>query len=358
MKFRHLKISDLETYLHSEEYKATTVIPITAQRVLSQVRNPRADSDDVALILAEEENGNVLAFIGLMPDLVFRPERKKVFWISCWWADSEKGKALGVPLLLAAYQATNGFLLADATPTSLAVFQKSRMFHVPEPKAGAKLFLKPLLKDVLLRKNPSLAKIGFLLKTMDGMMNALLGPLSFLQKQNFIKPSNIEIRFLSASELTNNGHDATNHFQRTSKDFKWITDFPWVLTDEKKEKRFYPFSSHAATFTNHFVIFKQAGDKIASLLMTERDGVFKLHYLFAESKNIKIISIVLIRLLIEKKAKEFVTFHPELTKVLLSQKLPFVYSRPTSYQYVYGNGFENELKPDGFQYGDGDAIFT
>ena len=80
MKIRQIKVGELAQYLESDEYRRTTVIPITAQRAVSHIQNPRADVEDVALILAEEENGNVLGFIGLLPDFIFQPEKKKVFW--------------------------------------------------------------------------------------------------------------------------------------------------------------------------------------------------------------------------------------------------------------------------------------
>jgi hypothetical protein len=359
LKIRQIKVGELAQYLESDEYKRTSVIPITVQRAVSHIQNPRSDVDDIALILAEEENGNVLGFIGLLPDFIFQPEKKKVFWISCWWAHPENGKSLGVPLLLAAYQASNGLLLADASPDTIGVFQKSKLFHVPEPKVGLKLFLQPLFKDVLLRKKPEWRKYSLLLKVLDGVVGLLFTPVRLFQKFVLQKPYNIEVRYLIAGELTNIKNERSNHFQREAKDLKWIMDFPWLLSkNDYKEKRFYPFSSTAKTFKNHLVVFKQAGKSIAYLFLTERDQVFKLHYLFAETAKIETVAKVLIDLLIEKKAKEFITFHPELTKVLSSKKLPFIHSRTTTYQYVCGKGFEASLNLDGFQYGDGDAIFT
>ncbi|MBC7388471.1 MAG: hypothetical protein H7329_04610, partial [Opitutaceae bacterium] len=141
MKLRTILVNELEAYIVSQEYLQTEIIPITKQRAASHVRNPRANPEDPALILAEEENGNVLGFIGLLPDFLFHPDKKKVYWISCWWVHSTKGKSLGVPLLLSAYQATSGLLLADSIPDTLSVFQKTKLFVVPEPKKGLKLFL-------------------------------------------------------------------------------------------------------------------------------------------------------------------------------------------------------------------------
>lgn len=359
MKIRQIKVGELAQYLESDEYRRTTVIPITAQRAVSHIQNPRADVEDVALILAEEENGNVLGFIGLLPDFIFQPEKKKVFWISCWWAHPENGKSLGVPLLLAAYQASNGLLLADASPDTISVFQKSKLFNIPEPKPGLKLFLQPLLKDVLLRKKPELRKYSLLLKVLDGIVGLFFTPIRYFQKIAFQKPYTLEVRYLIAGELTNIRNELSNHFQREAKDLKWIMDFPWLLSkNDYKEKRLYPFSSTAKTFKNHLVVFKQAGKSIAYSFLTERDQVFKLHYLFADADKTETVAKVLLNLLVEKKAKEFITFHPALGNVLTSKKLPFIYSRTTTYQYVYGKGFDASLNLDGFQYGDGDAIFT
>jgi len=355
LKIRQIKVGELKEYLQSNEYKNTVIIPITPQRAESHIQNPRADKEDVALILAEEDNGNVLGFIGLLPDFIFEPEQKKVFWISCWWAHPEKGKSLGVSLLLAAYQASNGLLLADASPDTLAVFRKSKMFHVPDSKPGIKLFLKPLINDVLLRKRPNWKKYSTFLSLMDWLIGAFFLPLNFLQRILNSLPKGIEIESVKVFNIE---HRTKNYFNRNNIEYDWIARFRWILDPKSySEKRYYPFSKTAVRFKNHFLAIKYNGIKIASLFMTERDGVFKLHYLFTVGDNWKLITKSIIHFLATQNAKEFITFNDELTKVLSSNSR-LVYARPTSYQYVFGKGFEEPLDTNGFQYGDGDAIFT
>lgn len=355
LKIRHVKVGELETYVRSSEYAHTSVIPITPQRVASHIRNPRAEKEDTALILAEEEGGNVLGFIGLLPDYIFEPQQKKVYWISCWWAHPEKGHSLGIAMLLAAYKASNGLLLADASPDTLAIFQKSRMFHVPKPKAGLKIFIKPLLKDVVIRKRPNWVKYKKLLGFVDNLIFWSFLPIGLLQRALNPLPKGVEVKHVQALDVK---HSEPNYFLRNSTEFGWITQFPWVLeSNVYQEKRHYPFSTFAKRFQNHFLELSFNGLKIASLFMTEREGVFKLHYIFGIGGYESIISRTILNFLTKQNAKEFTTFDDGLLKAF-SAKAPLFYKRPTTYQYVFGKGFVAPLDIHSFQYGDGDAVFT
>ncbi|HAR19161.1 MAG TPA: hypothetical protein DCR46_00745 [Cytophagales bacterium] len=357
MKLRHIQKKDLAHYLHSAEYKNTPVVPITEQRVRSQSQNPRADDDDVVLIVAEEENGHVLAFIGLLPDYIFFPVKKKIWWISCWWSDTSKGKTLGAPLLLAAFKVSQGCLLADASPTVLPFYLKSKLFHVPKAKLGIKLFFKPLIKNILLRKKPSLKFTSPFLAFLDQLISILYFPFSLTNKFYFSLPSSLKVQEIDVTQWPL--PEKHNLFQRDKDVMTWIVAFPWILERTKKQgNRPYPFSSCAKRFRNHFYIVKENEIEIAHLFLTERNGVFKLPYLqIAQDKEIAVCK-VLVHLLYQKGASEFTTFHNGLSEAFKKMKLPFVYRHATSYQYVWGKELGKNLNVNQFQDGDGDAIFT
>jgi len=357
VKLRYLKIGELETYLNSQEYQNTTIVPITAQRVHSHIQNPRAELNDIALIIAEEENGNVLAFIGLLPDFILVPEKEKVFWISCWWSHPEKGNSLGIPLLLAALQVSNNKLLADATPDTLSVFQKSKLFHIPKTKKGLKLFMKPLVKKVLLRKKSELERFASALDVTDWLISFLHLPFKLLNSFVYRLPKNIVIERISSNEIQN--INTENYFQRNEKEIEWVENNPWVLApNEYLEKRLYPFSTVADSFKNHFLRIKENGKAIGTLWLTEREGVFKLPYLWHENGKELAMANGIMNFLSTNNATEFTTFHPQMTKTLAKMNLPFVFKHSTSYQYVWGKKLSDSLNLDFFQDGDGDAIFT
>ncbi|MBC7390522.1 MAG: hypothetical protein H7329_15005, partial [Opitutaceae bacterium] len=335
----------------------TEIIPITKQRVASHVRNPCANSEDPALILAEEENGNVLGFIGLLPDFIFLPEKKKVYWISCWWVHSTKGKSLGVPLLLSAYQATSGLILADSIPDTLSVFQKSKLFVVPEPKKGLKLFLKPLVKDVLLRKKPGLKPYSFILDMVDFTLLGLFKPVSIIRTWIYRLPDFVTINEFPSKQTKLLVPSNSGLFQRGVQELNWIGKYPWIIYPEKEqESRFYPFSRTASEFRYYNLEIKVKNNP-SFLILSIRDGVVKLCYAYFDIQDIKITTKSLLAFLYKIEAKEFISFHKGINTEILSLNLPFVLKLPTKYQYVWGKPL-GDLPLEKFQYGDGDAIFT
>ena len=358
MKLRTILVNELEAYFASKEYARTEIIPITRQRVESQVHNPRANPEDPALILAEEENGNVLGFIGLLPDYIFQPEKKKVYWISCWWVHSTKGKSLGVPLLLAAYQATGGLLLADSVPETLSVFQKSKLFVVPHPKTGLKIFLKPLIKDVLIRKKPGLKPYSSILHVVDLVLSWIFKPVSIVRAWIYNVSEFVTINEFPLKNTKLLVPPNSSLFQRGIEEFPWIGQYPWIMQPKKEqETRFYPFSRTASEF-KYFQLEIQVKDPFpAFLFLSIRNGVVKLCYAHVENQDLKIIAKSLLAFLYKIDSKEFISFHGELNAEILSLNLPFILKLPTKYQYVWGKPL-GDLPLDKFQYGDGDAIFT
>jgi hypothetical protein len=63
-------IADLEALLSDQNFWQLDPLPITKQRIVSQMRNPRASKEDLALLVAFD-NGQVVAYTGGFPDRVY-----------------------------------------------------------------------------------------------------------------------------------------------------------------------------------------------------------------------------------------------------------------------------------------------
>ena len=57
-EIKHYTISDLEALLKDSDFWKLDPLPISKQRIISQIRNPRANKNDLALLVAFE-NGRV-----------------------------------------------------------------------------------------------------------------------------------------------------------------------------------------------------------------------------------------------------------------------------------------------------------
>ena len=358
-RFRHIHVHELEAYGNSEAYGRLPTVPITFSRIASQVQNPRASMEDLALIVAEEESGEVLGFIGLLPDYLFTPERQKVYWISCWWTDTERGKNLGIPLLYAAYKHSEGRLLADSIPDTLPIFEKSKLFHIPSPKKGLRLFLQPCFRKIVSRRG-KLGPFGpAAVHWAEKWAKRFFAPVIWFNKKKRKYPDSFAVTSLpSVDEKTAQfirSQSTGEPFQREKEEMNWILRFPW-LTVEKKGTPFYPFSQHVDSFASHLIHLSKDGVLHAFFFFTEREGSFKLPYVYFEPKYILEVTQCIEAFLYEKGAEEFTCFHPILSDALHS-RFPFAYHHRLSYQYVWGKDLPLD-DAAAFQDGDGDAIFT
>ena len=87
---RHYTIAHLETLLKDSRFWELDPLPITKQRILSQIRNPRASKDDLALLVAYENN-RVVGYRGIFPDRIFVDDvQHKVGCFTTIWVEPEK----------------------------------------------------------------------------------------------------------------------------------------------------------------------------------------------------------------------------------------------------------------------------
>jgi len=358
--FRHIRIDELESYGKSEAYLRLSSVPITFQRIVSHVRNPRAEASDVALILAENEKGELLGFIGLLPDLLFIPVKEKAYWISCWWIDQVKGKNVGVPLLLSAYKASHGKLLADSVPNTISIFKASRLFFVAEPKEGLRVFLRPCLQKLVERKKPDW-QFEQLVRISDKVLNLLFSPFAWMIKT--LQSSPLESKRLLLLDEEQGAflqkHLQGGYFQRGTAEWNWIVKYPW-LNDSRSPKSsliaHYPFSYGVSHFQNHLFALYKNNTQVALLFLTERDRSVKLHYAYYDAQWREEIAHCIETLLYQLGASEFTTFDP-LLKESLAKRFRVGYKHTIYYQYVWAKDLRLQ-NTTGLQFGDGDAIFT
>ena len=75
MKISSYRIADLRRLLEDPVFWGQEVLPISKHRLVSHINNPRANEDDIVLLTAHED-GNVEAYIGILPDLCFTSDGK------------------------------------------------------------------------------------------------------------------------------------------------------------------------------------------------------------------------------------------------------------------------------------------
>ncbi|MDD2331228.1 MAG: GNAT family N-acetyltransferase [Candidatus Cloacimonetes bacterium] len=111
-------------YESDEQYWNQPNIPITRLRISAYLANPNAEDDDTLLLTAWD--GNLLiAYIGLVPELIHTTQgEQKINWLTSWWAEERyRGRGIAMRLFDLALAETRHAM------TSSAHVQSSKRFH-------------------------------------------------------------------------------------------------------------------------------------------------------------------------------------------------------------------------------------
>ncbi|MEM8907582.1 MAG: hypothetical protein AAGD05_07030 [Bacteroidota bacterium] len=365
MKVVTIAVGELQEFIQREQYAAFEQVPITPLRAHSQFHNPNAQKNDVALVLALSEEGQVLSYMGCLPDRLAADPTRKICWCSCWWTHPEKGAGTAMPVLYQALQSWQGQMLFDALPPrSIAILERLRFLHF-ETITGQQFSLRFKLAQAL-PKRFSLLKPGTsILQGTDWMLNQLQG-LRLRKKQADLNnwqltwPNRIDaeaaqfIQKQSQQEL----------IARQAPQLNWVLDYPWLDEQTGGEGPFsqsYFFSAHAQRFFYRILQLTdgEQNEIKALLILSYRDGVVRLPYVYAVDEAIEALPPILFEILVDWSATTLICFHAPLIAAFQKRRLPFLFQKAISKTLGIPLTLQAHLaeRPK-IQDGDGDVVFT
>ncbi len=116
--FDHIKVRDLREFAERVLGSAQPgqFIPITMQRALAHANNPYAAKDDVALLVAVDEDDDIVGFFGILPLLLRHGEELfKVHWFTTWSVSSKvRGAGVGAQLMAEALSLKQDYLIVGS----------------------------------------------------------------------------------------------------------------------------------------------------------------------------------------------------------------------------------------------------
>jgi predicted N-acetyltransferase YhbS len=98
IRYEHIRVQDLEEFAAQiiQEAESGQFIPITLQRAQAHAHNPYADPKDVALLIAVDQDGDVVGYFGILPVMLRCGKAlHKCHWFTTW-SVSPKVRGLGV----------------------------------------------------------------------------------------------------------------------------------------------------------------------------------------------------------------------------------------------------------------------
>ena len=280
MEIKAITVADLKTALLSEDFWQTKILPVTRHRAQSFVQNPRADMDDIVLLVAYQDN-QVVGYLGILPDKIFVHDAvHKLGWLTGWWVDpSYATTGVGTVLLfkaLNAYQQQIG--VSGSSRDARKVLDATQKFRSLKDLKGLEIRLRCKVTEAILRKRPSLNPLRLFLRLIDTTIDEIgnLRSLSW-QRRNPILPR-MAFEYISfIDEETGQfiqKHSRQDLTRKTAVDLNWIMSYPWILSTPQKDSaaRRYYFSSRADRFFYLGVkVFEHHNGMIGFCLLKVRD---------------------------------------------------------------------------------------
>lgn len=365
MRIREIRHHQLQEYIDSQEYKETAYIAISKHRALSHIRNPRAKSDDLVLVLIYE-NEQIVAYLGVFADdLHFTTGVEHVGWLSCMWVNPiMRGKGIAKKLINTVFEAWEyKILVTEFTPAAHGLYNRTGQFLDLAKPNGIRGYLRLNLAYLLPKKDEKWNKWKPILSCIDGLFN--MPNRLRLAFQQYDCP-----RFEYLSEVDDEawvfientkGKELMN---RDRADLQWVASNPWLLSSPLKDynAQRYHFSATDERFTFlNIKIYNEQLTIIGFLMLSIRGKHMKVPYAYCQSGKEAQVMQVIYKHLLEMKLDMLTVFHPVLVAYLEQATTPFFLKRTFKRHYIIGKVLEKQLKATPnfiIQDGDADAAFT
>jgi len=349
MIFRSVRNGDIVSFIEDCSYGKNEIVPLSALRAYSFAKNPRAEDDDIVLVLAYKGE-DLVGFIGFLPDKVENNNQKKFAWNSGWWVDEQKGNDIAIPLLLYGIQQWNGLVgFIDLPQRSYKILKLLGVIEELGADFGVKFVLRPYLpKKSRFRKLNGVMKYlpGFWTRTINGKIKDVDFSLSLILTKEM-------------EEFINSNQKSS--FQRGKEEFDWIKEWPWISSNIRfmEEQKLYPFSLYALSFSFSYFYINNNEGLIAVGVLKERDGHYSIPYLYYKEEHISLILGVMVKHIKKVKGLSLFVHNAYLKEVFIKKVLNNVPRKKIFHKAAFTKQFIANYGTDiNWQDGDGDAVFT
>ncbi|WP_419868475.1 GNAT family N-acetyltransferase [Chryseobacterium sp. CT-SW4] len=356
----HLKTynkRELRELVSSGDFRKHDFLPVTEHRALSHIQNPKADEDQILLILAFDDD-ELAGYIGCLPD--YFKSSSQIFryaWLSTLYISNKfRGKRIAQTLLNKVFEVYNGNIaVTEFTPEAEGLYKKTGVFRYLEPKRGKRYYFRTDLAHILPLKKPNTKTLRPALEITDSILNTAIEV-----KNCFISKPKFKFEVLNKIDSGSLEFLTQFHSYRNKNEINWGIENPWVLEGKKDED--YLFSSFSDKFKYFWVKIydKKNSLSICSLLLV-RDGHLKIPYLFSHSDLEPFVDF-LSYFIVSHKIITLTSYQARLNeKIADSGKFPKIHERPLERRYIFHHqllaNLPENFTPD-FQDGDGDCMMT
>jgi GNAT superfamily N-acetyltransferase len=366
IEYRQLNAKKLKEYVTSAEYLSMPERPISVQRAISQINNPRCHDDDILLILAYDSE-QMVGYLGALPDEIYGGNDQVIHgaWLTCLWVNPNyRGQKIAQHLFAAAFKAyDDNVLLTDFASDTEMMYTRLGTFDTFAAIVGRRYYIRSNVANILAPKKPIFKKLSPLLRVMDFCINTTLDILTRIKGSSH-KSDDLpifDLKNITTDHINFINQQAQNqYFRRDIQDMKWMLAWPWVLekpTPEAGDHKYY-FSSSDKIFTqNTFEVRSKDSQLLAFLLVTNRNGHLKIPYCYlSPDTHTNEVQHLLQRIVYTQQIHTVTIFNEELNKYLLRFPLSSLYTKNIDRKYIMSKILNQRLvKSNNYMIHDGDG---
>jgi hypothetical protein len=361
MQIESYNPAQLQTFIDSDFYKNLTQIPISYHRAVSHIHNPDVEEDD-ELLWAAYEAERLVGYVGVLPGFIHvNQERKKIFWLSCFWVDEHFRKSNVASLLFFSLMKRykTQLFISNFLPNLEKTYQSLGIFKPTIYKTGTRFFCRSCFGDLLPVRFPKIKFLKPLFTLVDFLLNLILSLRKIFHKSLPIHSQIIhDENFDEELQLfLQSFYKDKNYVERHAAHFQWILQNPWVLQGKTDaESKRYFFSSKAEQFEYDFVKFYK-NDRLSALaLLKTRDRKLSVSYIFAEDEMYEDVTNFILQKIAHEKLRMLTTFDEQIANRIRKHRTRYLFKHNYKRPYIIPKMLE--INPEVFQEGDGDNAVT
>ncbi len=387
MEFVYLRLFELEKFAEENFSEKKSTIAITPWRAASQVRNPFAQAKDVLMIVAKDNMGKIVGYIGILPFILNGNPERPIYYSSCWWADPHAEKGVGTQLIKRLFQYTSSnVIFSDQEEKTAAIIARSGDFKVGSRKGVLLRFRYALHSRTRFLKQKSLQMSllrilhkSYILYLSDSLFNLFSNSSikKYVEKQTRVNGS----LDLNTSHSTNYSktiaiihaepdedtylfilkHTPSNAATLVNAPLvAWWKNSKWLIpknSENREVNERYYFSSFAKDFQYDWISVFDGEHRIGLAFLSIRDGIVKTLYLwYEEDYSVKFFNALILEILQNKNNHTLISFHEDFVSALLKKDIPVI-TRVEKKRYT-ATPANGAFKDFSLQDGDGDYVFT
>lgn len=363
IRIRTLNKAQLTAFVSDGAFEKLPFLPISRHRAASHIANPRAEDEDILLLLAYEDE-SLAGYLGVLPDRMFIGDKEeRCGWLSCIYVDeAHRGKRIAQQMLEQCYEVwDNRILMTGYTAEAKRIYDRSGKFRALAEPTGIRVYMRADLSTLLPPKGELFRKNAEALKSLDAGINAVMDlrlPSATLPEGitlEHVKEVDDEIEAFILPRMEN------QLLKRGKAELNWMLEHPWVISapEDVLSKR-YHFSSVDKVFAFYPIKVRNSDGKLkAFIILAQRNDSLKLPYCYHDGDIATVWNAVRSEML-RLRSSTFTTFQPELSEHIRKTDRLSIHRKSIQGSYLVAKRFDAFLgnSPFALQDGDADCAFT